>query len=162
MPDLLVPAPNPEDGCRLTREEYRPDFRERDARIRGRDSGKLVRCRFHRVRVVERSLTGYLQGELHSLRMRAECGERVRIVLAEDPAEDFGPLPGIVVLGGRTLYQGRHPATGGPDGAIRWTDPERVGPWQEFIRSLYRQGEDVASRFVREVAPLVPPCADKE
>ncbi|MFJ8441746.1 hypothetical protein [Kitasatospora griseola] len=53
-------------------------------------------------------------------------------------------------------------ATGGPDGAIRWDDPERVGPWREFIRSLYRQGEDVASWFVREVAPLAPPRVEKE
>ncbi|MFJ1795780.1 DUF6879 family protein [Kitasatospora griseola] len=207
MPDLLVPALNPEDGCRLTREEYRRDFRERDARIRGRDSWKLERRQyfeeqnspsraalqrgdwagalrlledrrgaleavgredeergsfFHRVRVVERPLTAYLQWELHSLRMRAECGERVRIVLAEDLAEDSGPLPEIVVLGGRTLYQVRYTATGGPDGAIRWTDSERVGPWQEFIRSLYRQGEYVASWFVREVAPLAPPPMEKE
>ncbi|MFG2697696.1 DUF6879 family protein [Kitasatospora sp. NPDC048407] len=206
MPELRAPALNPENGCRLTREEYRRDFRERDAEIRGRDSWKLERRQyfeeqnspsrdalrrgdwagalrlleerrgaleaigredeergsfFHRVRVVERPLTGYLQWELHSLRMRAECGERVRIVPAEELAEDSGPLPEIVVLGGRTLYQVLYTATGTPDGAIRWTGPEPVDEWQEFIQSLYRRGEDVASWFAREVAPLAPPRTEE-
>nr|WP_236061992.1 DUF6879 family protein [Actinacidiphila acididurans] len=38
---------------------------------------------FHRVRVVEEPLTPYLQWELHSLRQRALCGHRIRVVLAE-------------------------------------------------------------------------------
>ncbi|KDN86603.1 DUF6879 family protein [Kitasatospora cheerisanensis] len=207
MPELRAPALKPEWGCRLDREAYRRDFRERDARIRGRDSWKLERLQyfeeqnspsrdalrrgdwegalrlleerrgtleaigredeergshFHRVRVVERPLTGYLQWELHSLRMRAECGERVRIVPAEDLADGLDPLPEVVVLGGRTLYHVQYTPTGVPDGAVRHVDPELVGAWEEFIGSLYRLGEDVASWFAREVAPLAPPGAETE
>ncbi|MGW4379099.1 DUF6879 family protein [Kitasatospora sp. NPDC004531] len=196
MPERRAPALA--GGRRLGREEYRRDFRERDARIRGRDSWKLERRQyfeeqnspsrdalrrgdwagalrlleerrgaleaigredeergsfFHRVRVVERPLNAYLRWELYSLRMRAECGERIRIVHAEDLAEDSGPLPEVVVLGGRTLYRVLYTEAGAPDGAIRWTDPELVAVWEGFIRSLYRRGEDVASWFAREMAP---------
>src|SRR2546421_2872406 len=38
------------------------------------------RCRLLRVRVVEQPLTPYLQWELHLLRVRAECGEQVRVI----------------------------------------------------------------------------------
>jgi hypothetical protein len=62
---------------------------------------------FHRVRVVEEPLTPYLQWELHSLRLRAECGERVRVVSADMVAasELTGLVPEVVILGGSALYQ---------------------------------------------------------
>jgi hypothetical protein len=64
---------------------------------------------FHRVRVVEEPLTPYLQWELHSLRVKAEYGERVRVLpaAAVAGAESGGPLPDAGV----------------PDGALRFTDP---------------------------------------
>ncbi|MFF5114046.1 DUF6879 family protein [Streptosporangium sp. NPDC000509] len=61
---------------------------------------------FHRVRVVETPLTPYMRWELHSLRIRAECGERIRVIGAErvEALEKTDPLPEVVILGGQTLY----------------------------------------------------------
>ncbi|PNG92881.1 DUF6879 family protein [Streptomyces malaysiensis] len=54
---------------------------------------------FHRVRVVEKPLTPYVQWELHSQRQRAEYGQRIRVVPAAQVAasEGTGPLPEVVV-----------------------------------------------------------------
>ncbi|MDH6710502.1 tetratricopeptide (TPR) repeat protein [Kitasatospora sp. MAA19] len=204
MPDRQAPELRSEWGESLARQDYKRDFRERDAQVRGRDSWKLERRQhfeeqsspsweavlrgdwdealrllenrrealleigredeerqsfFHRVRVVEKPLTAYLQWELHSLRIRAECGERISIVNAEALAdsEEFGPLPEIVILGGRTLYQVLYSATGIPIGAIRYTDPDIVLRWENYIEDLHRTGEDVLTYFDREVARLPPP-----
>lgn len=115
--------------------------------------------RFHRVRVVERHLTPYVQWQLHSLRLRAECGETVRVLDAEelDAAESAGPLPELVVLGGRTLYQVRYTDAGVPDGAVRYTDPRLVGDWERYLKRLHDSGEDIHSYFTRRVAALPPP-----
>ncbi|MFJ8627480.1 ATP-binding protein [Kitasatospora sp. NPDC093550] len=206
MPDRRVPELRPEWGETLARQDYKRDFRERDARVRGRDSWKLERLQhfeeqgsaswaavlrgdwdealrllegrrpalleigrqdeerqsfFHRVRVVRKPLTAYVQWELHSLRIRAECGERIRIVdaeaLADSGDEEFGPLPEIVVLGGRTAYRVLYSETGVPGGAVRYTDPDLVLRWEDYLKDLYRVGEDVHSYFAREVAHLPPP-----
>ncbi|MFI2609504.1 DUF6879 family protein [Kitasatospora sp. NPDC018619] len=209
MPDRLsaprAPELRPEWGEALTRDEYRRDFRERDALVRGRDSWKLERRQhfeeqgspsweaarrgdwgealrllegrrealreigredaerqsfFHRVRVVEQPLTTYLRWELHSLRIRAECGERIRVVGAEMLAdsEEFHQLPEIVVLGGRTLYQVRYSEEGIPVGAVRFTEPGIVLRWESYLADLHRAGEDVVAYVDREVAPLLPPA----
>jgi hypothetical protein len=114
---------------------------------------------FHRVRVVEPPLTPYLQWELRSLRIRAECGGRIRVIDAARVAasERSGLLPEVVVLGGGTLYQIVYTAEGVPNGAIRYTDPDVVAPWEDYIRALYAEGEDVTSYVDREVAHLPPP-----
>ncbi|MFD4657206.1 DUF6879 family protein [Kitasatospora sp. NPDC058444] len=209
MPDRLpaqrAPELRPEWGEVLTRDEYKRDFRERDAIVRGRDSWKLERRQhfeeqgspsweaarrgdwrealrllegrrealreigredeerqsfFHRVRVVEQPLTTYLQWELHSLRIRAECGERIRIVGAAMLAdsEEFDQLPEIVILGGRTLYQVRYSEKGIPVGAVRYTDPDLVRRWENYITDLHGAGEDVLAYVDREVAHLLPPA----
>jgi hypothetical protein len=126
--------------------------------------GEKRRSFFHRVRVVEKPLTAYLQWELHSLRMRAECGERVRVVRAEDltSAEESGPLPEVVILGGSTLYQVLYAETGIPIGAVRYTDPELVDRWEIYIKDLYEAGEDVRAYVEREVAHLPPPGTGTE
>ncbi|MFJ9846997.1 DUF6879 family protein [Kitasatospora sp. NPDC101155] len=209
MLDRRAPDLSPERGERLVREDYKRDFRERDAQVRDRDSWKLERLQyfeeqgspsrdalrrgdweealrlledrrgallaigredeernsfFHRVRVIEKPLTAYLQWELHSLRMRAECGERVRIIPAEKLAgtEEFSPLPEAVILGGRTLYQVLYAETGTPIGAVRYTDPELVDRWENYIKDLYEAGEDVQTYFDREVAHLPPPSTGTE
>ncbi|WP_333493574.1 ATP-binding protein [Kitasatospora cathayae] len=210
MPDRRVPELRSEWGEILARQDYKRDFRERDARVRGRDSWKLERRQhfeeqgsasweavrrgdwtealrllegrraallemgredeerrsfFHRVRVVQKPLTAYVQWELHSLRIRAECGERIRIVgaeaLADSGDEEFGPLPEIVILGGRTLYQVLYSETGVPVGAVRYTDPDLVLRWEDYIKDLYRTGEDVPTYFDREVAHLPPPTQNR-
>ncbi|MFE4357973.1 DUF6879 family protein [Kitasatospora sp. NPDC056800] len=104
--------------------------------------------------MVERPWTDYLRWQLHSLRIRAECGERVRMVDAVEMAdsEEFGQLPEIVVLGGRTLYQVRYSEAGIPAGAIRYTDPDLVLRWEGYLADLHRVGEDVLAYFEREAA----------
>ncbi|WP_329431044.1 hypothetical protein OG339_48655 (plasmid) [Streptosporangium sp. NBC_01495] len=104
---------------------------------------------FHRVRVVETPLTPYMRWELHSLRIRAECGERIRVVGVEKVAalEKVDLLPEVVILGGRTLYHVLYTTTGVPDGAVRYTDPDFIASWEKYIRSLYEAGEDVISYF---------------
>ncbi|MFF3753385.1 DUF6879 family protein [Streptomyces sp. NPDC002018] len=120
--------------------------------------------RFHRVRVVEKPLTPYLQWELYSLRQRAECGGRIRTVDAEVVAasEDNGLLPEVVVLGGHTLYEVLYNESGVPCGAVRYTDAGIVGRWESYIKELYEAGEDVESYFAREVAHLPPPTRNAE
>jgi hypothetical protein len=119
---------------------------------------------FHRVRVVEEPLTPYLQWQLHSLRQRADCGERVRVVGADMVAasENAGLLPEVVILGGRTLYQVLYTDSGVSDGAVRYTDTELIGRWESYIKQLYGAGEDVVSYFDRQVAHLPPPKAKAE
>ncbi|WP_129768825.1 DUF6879 family protein [Streptomyces sp. L-9-10] len=119
---------------------------------------------FHRVRVVERPLTPYLQWELHSLRQRAEYGERIRTVSAEvlAAAESEGPLPEVVILGGSTLYQVLYDESGASQGAIRYSDSGIVGRWESYIKEIYGAGEDVESYFAREVAHLPPPTTNAE
>lgn len=114
---------------------------------------------FHRVRVVEKPLSPYVQWELHSHRQRAEYGERIRVVSAEEvvSAEREGRLPEIVVLGRSTLFQVLYTETGATVGAVRHTDQELVRSWENYIRKLYEAGEDVRSYFEREVAHLPRP-----
>jgi hypothetical protein len=115
---------------------------------------------FHRVRVVQEPLSPYVQWELHSLRIRAEYGERVRVLDAERvaAAEREGLLPELVVQDGEVLYRVLYTTEGAPRGALRFTDPEVVGPWTACIRDAYAAAEDIASYFVRVVAPLPPPA----
>jgi hypothetical protein len=114
---------------------------------------------FRRVRIVEAPLTPYIQWELHALRVQAECGKKIRVVGAETlrVAEDGTPLPDVVVLGARTLYEVRHTPDGTPCGAVRYSDACLVERWTRFIQHLYSTGEDVIPYVDREIAPLPPP-----
>ncbi|MFD9866987.1 DUF6879 family protein [Streptomyces niveus] len=116
---------------------------------------------FHRVRVVEEPLTPYLQWELHSLRQQAQFGSRVRVVSAESVAavERSEPLPELVVLGGRTLFNILYSDAGHPQGAVRFTEPGVVAEWEHYIKSLYNSGEEIASYFERAVAHLPAPTS---
>ncbi|SDH35301.1 hypothetical protein SAMN05421505_114120 [Sinosporangium album] len=114
---------------------------------------------FHRVRVVEEPLSPYLQWELHSLRIQAECGKPVRVIQAEKltTLEADGRLPEVVVLGGEVLYEVVYSGTGTTLGGIRFSDATLIATWEEFIKELYGGGEDVLSYFDRRVAHLPPP-----
>lgn len=116
---------------------------------------------FHRVRVVEKPLSPYMQWELHSHRQRAEFGERIRVVGAGQvaSAEREHRLPEIVVLGRSTLFQVLYSESGATLGAVRYTDHDLVRSWENYIRKLYEAGQDVRSYFEREVAHLPPPGA---
>jgi uncharacterized protein DUF6879 len=114
---------------------------------------------FRRVRVVEKPFIPYIQWELHSLRIRAECREVVRVVDAASVTalEPDGPLPEMVLLGGQRLYNVVYTGTGFADGAILFTDPDIVSGWEYFVRTLFDGGEDIAAYVEREVAHLPPP-----
>ncbi|MFF7648252.1 DUF6879 family protein [Streptomyces sp. NPDC007983] len=114
---------------------------------------------FHRVRVVEEPLTPYLRWELHALRVQAEAGKKIRVVGPGEWSvlEADGPLPEVVVVGGRVLYQVLYNEADVLDGAIRFRDPELIKCWEGFIAELYEGGEDVLSYVERRVAHLPPP-----
>ncbi|WP_380280701.1 DUF6879 family protein [Kitasatospora purpeofusca] len=112
--------------------------------------------RMLRVRVVEYPVTPYLVWELHLLRLRAECGELIRVVGPGPvaPYEQDGPLPELITLGPDTVYDIAYDAAGILDGATRYTGGpvrERVA---DFIAGLYGQGEDIADFMAREAEGL--------
>lgn len=113
----------------------------------------------YRLRVVEKPIIPYLQWELHSLKLRAECGERIRVLTAADvhPFEGNGTLPEVVTLGQATAYHILYDANGELAGGVKVTDPQAVGNVTGFIRRLYAEGEDLVNFFEREVAQLPPP-----
>ncbi|MEU1943329.1 DUF6879 family protein [Streptomyces melanosporofaciens] len=117
------------------------------------------RITLYRVRVVEEPIAPYLQWELHLLRLRAECGERIRVVgpghLGE--LERSEKLPELLTLGDRTTYRIRYTDQGILDGAVRFTDAGTTARCRAFTRDLYGAGEDLESYFAREVAHLPPP-----
>jgi hypothetical protein len=114
---------------------------------------------FHRVRVVEEPLTPYVQWELHSLRMSAECGHLIRVIpaTAVTSSETHGLLPELTVLNDRVLYRVLYDEAGRPDGAVRYTDTGIVSRWSAYVREVYAAGEDLLSYFDRAVAHLPPP-----
>lgn len=113
----------------------------------------------YRVRVVEEPITPYLQWELNSLRVRAELGERIRIVGPQSIAglESNSPLPELITFGRDTLYRILYTEEGELRGGIRVTDPTCVDRVTEFVEWLYRNGEDIQPFFERRVARLPPP-----
>lgn len=116
---------------------------------------------FHRLRVFEEPLTPYMQWELHWLHMRAECGFGTRMLPAEAVAgsEAAGRLPELVVMDGKVLYQVLYSDAGATEGALRFTDPAVIAPWEAFIRDAYATAEDIITYFDRAVAHLPPPPA---
>jgi len=117
------------------------------------------RTTFYRVRVVEEPISTYLQWELRSLRMQAECGKQIRVVGvgAVSALEASRLLPEVVILGVQTLYKVVYTDAGVPDFAVRFANAEFIKNWEEFIKELYNMGEDVASYVDRQVAHLPPP-----
>ncbi|MDT0548882.1 MULTISPECIES: DUF6879 family protein [Streptomyces] len=112
-----------------------------------------------RVRVVQEPLTPYLQWELHLLRLRAECGERIRVVSPERVRflEKEAPLPELLTLGERAVYEIRYTQQGVLDGAIHYSDTETTDRCRAFIRDLYDSGEDLIPYFDENTRHLPPP-----
>jgi hypothetical protein len=112
-----------------------------------------------RVRVVEWPIIPYVQWELNSLRVRAECGEKIHVV---DPRqvkclETDGPLPELLTVGNDTVYQLLYDDDDLIKGAIRFTDADVLIRCVTVMKQLYTTGEDVRSFFERQVAHLPPP-----
>ncbi|WP_103529664.1 DUF6879 family protein [Streptomyces sp. SM12] len=116
---------------------------------------------FRRVRVVEQPLTPYLQWEMQAFRVQAAAGEQIRVITPAALAglEPEGPLPEVVVLGDRVLYEVVYTERGALDGAVRHVDPELIACWSGFVEELYAAGEDLLVWFGREVSHLPPPRA---
>lgn len=134
-------------------EERRPllaDLYEKDA-ARG--------MAYRRVRIVRLPPTGYLQWELHSLKIRDELGGKVRVLRGDEVAEleDQAPLPDINVIGTDAAYRVIYNGDGAADHAIRYTDKVVVQRCRDFIADLYERGEPIGEFFQREIAQLPPP-----
>jgi hypothetical protein len=116
----------------------------------------------YRVRVVAEPIIPYLQWELHSLKLRAECGELIRVLpaAAVRDLEANGELPEVVTLGLSTAYHILYASDGVLTGGVKVTDPQAVGRVTGLVRRLYGEGEDLAVFFERAVATLPPPRGD--
>jgi hypothetical protein len=116
-------------------------------------------CRLLRVRAVEWPLTPYLWWELHFLRVRAECGELIRVVGPEHLAayEHEGPVAELVTLNDDTVYEVLYDAEGVLEGAVRHLGGVVRDRVAARVGEFYALGEDIDTFFAREVARLKPP-----
>ncbi|MFF0058195.1 DUF6879 family protein [Streptomyces microflavus] len=127
-------------------------------RIRGH------RFALHRVRCVEEPLSPYLQWELHLLRLKAEYGERTR-VLRKDTFRRYearGTLPEIVVLGSSVMYEVLYDDEGKLAGGIRFDDPHDISEARLAIQEMHEYGEPLGDFFSERVAQLPPPNVARE
>lgn len=112
-----------------------------------------------RVRVVEMPLTPYLHWELSLLKVRAECGERIRVATPDQVRrfESAGTLPELLTVGDDTVYRILYDQDGVLEGAVRFVDRETTMKCTKIIEELYAGGEELERFFHREVAPLEQP-----
>ncbi len=135
-------------------ETMRPELRSFFLKYEERGS------RFCRIRVIETPLTPYLQWEMHCLRIRAQCGEHIRVVPARylSGLESLGrPVPELISLCGATLYATEYDNAAKPDGGRRFADRGVITSYEGFASELFSSGENLEAYFAREVAPLPPP-----
>lgn len=104
-----------------------------------------------RLRIVEFPLSDYLWWELYVLRIRANLGERIRVLPLSAVAswETSEPLPEIILLGEHTTYQVRYDGDGIVTGAKLLPDPEVTAACRAEMESLWRRGEDLVSFLMR-------------
>jgi len=104
-----------------------------------------------RVRVVATPLSDYLRWELHVLRIRAELGERIRVISPARLAayETSGPVPELIVLGEQTVYQVLYDDDGVVTGAKRVAAPKIAKACRDDVATLWNQGEDLANFLAR-------------
>lgn len=119
------------------------------------DHGFAVR----RVRVVEEPISGYVQWELHVLRMRDQFGSPVRVVGPEHvaPWEATAPLPEMYTLGDEVMYQNEYDDRGVFVSARRFTDRDLIRRCRRTIADLFVMGEPLQDYFDRCVADLPEP-----
>ncbi|MCX4098119.1 DUF6879 family protein [Nocardia sp. alder85J] len=112
-----------------------------------------------RVRIVENPVSKYMQWELHLLLIRDELGGSCRVLHTDRVRryETSNILPELVTLGDDVMYELLYDGDGLQEGGVRYTDRQAVARSREFIMGLYESGEDLASYFRREIAPLPPP-----
>lgn len=129
-------------------EDNRDNIRRQFARLA--EAGSVVR----RVRVVEEPFSPYLYWELHSLRLRAQCGEEIHVIGPEPiaPMERAGTIPEVVTIGDSVTYRILYDADGVLEGAVRYTDPAINLGCRADIATFHRGGERLEDFFIREVA----------
>ncbi|GAB3687817.1 DUF6879 family protein [Nocardiopsis oceani] len=112
-----------------------------------------IGCKARRVRVVEKPFSTYLLWELHSARIRAQCGEDIRVITPEalSAFEQENPVPEIVILGDEVTYRILYDAQGEAEGAVRYTGPAVLEQCRAEIAALHQQAEVLEDYFVREV-----------
>lgn len=120
------------------------------------NAGGLVR---RRVRIVEQSVSPYLQWEMQMLKIRSAAGERIRVLdtRAIRHLEAERPLPELVILGALTMYEVLYDDSGTLSGARRIDDPDAIDACRRELSELYGEAEDLLAYFEREIAPLPPP-----
>ncbi|MCP3013079.1 hypothetical protein NGM33_07015 [Nocardiopsis dassonvillei] len=128
-------------------EDNRPALRKEFARL------ARAGCDVRRVRVVEKPFPVYLLWELHSLRVRAQCGEDIRVVSPERLAsfERDRPVPEVVTLGDGVTYKIVYNERGVLEGAVRFADPDVTARCRSEIAALHAAAEALEDYFVREV-----------
>jgi hypothetical protein len=111
------------------------------------------------IKVVEFPISPYIQWAFEPLRVRAQSGERMRVVRAEqiEEYEQDEPLPEMITVGADVMYDINYDDEGRPAGGTRIDDPAVVARCQRFIARLYAIGEDVDTFYRREIARLAPP-----
>jgi len=117
--------------------------------------------RFCRLRVVESPIASYVQWEMQSLKIIDETGMPAR-VLAAGAVRDHErahPLPEIVILGTRVLYEICYDDRRAARGARRIDDPAVISQAAAEMAELWRQAEPLPTYFKREIAPLPPPMS---
>lgn len=147
-----------EESLRLIEAE-RDHLTEFANRARALDIG-LYRVRVVEVTDQEPPIVPYLQWELNLLKLRVECGERIRVV-SPDQIADYetggNPLPELVTLGRSVLYEVLYDDMGELTGAIRVIDASAIAAASDLVGSLYERGEEFGAFFERAVAPLPAP-----
>lgn len=111
------------------------------------------------VKVVEFPITPYIRWAFEPLLVRAQSGERMRVVRG-DQVEEYEHderLPEMITLGTNAMYDIDYDQDGLQIGGTRIDDPAVVVRCQRFIAELYDQGEDLETFYRREIAPLAPP-----
>ncbi|WP_051753449.1 DUF6879 family protein [Streptosporangium amethystogenes] len=116
----------------------------------------------HRVRIVRRPYTPYLRWELYFIRLRAQAGERIRVLDATALGNRL--LPELVILGSAVMYEVRYDDTGTLSGARKIRDPGLITSCRHEVEDLYSHAEDLLTFLDNDQAALPPPSptADRE
>lgn len=114
---------------------------------------------FCRLRVVEYPVSAYVQWEMHSLKVVDEAGMPVRVLSAGAvrDRERVRPLPEVVIVGSRVLYEVCYDEGWAACGARRIDDPAVISAAAAEVAELWREAEPVPAFFKREIVPLPPP-----
>ncbi|MCO5968934.1 DUF6879 family protein [Actinoallomurus soli] len=127
-------------------EEMRAGIAELQRRL---DAQGIVQ---RRVRIVDLPVTDYLAWELNVLRIRAELGERIRVLSSSALAvlEASGrPVPEVIMLGEHIAYQVHYDAGGVVTGAKLVTAPRVTAACLPEVAGLWEQGEDLGAFLAR-------------